>query len=188
MGDQDTLLHGCQSLLMPIPQIYGVALVQPLLIGLPLQNFQSLSNSSINYLPRIFSIFQAIRDYNVTLATASLNWLVCWAVKLSTNRTNRSRSFTTSLRVVFIHSTEHTVSAHAFSCQSSSTSGCHVSFSSSRTLFPLLLKIIAILGYWSSLRMHTCKVHCLLSKPDPGWEMRTSECLLTCFKTFYVLF
>lgn len=103
--------------------------------------------------------------------------LLCWAVKLSTNRTNLSRSLTDDLSVVLTHFTEHAVSVHAFSCHKTSTFGCHASFSSYWILFPFSLKIITILSCSPSPRMPICKEHCLFSSPDEGWLIQVVACL-----------
>ena len=126
---------------MLIPQIPIVSFIQQLLIVLSSQNFQSLGNSSINNLPQICSIFQAIPDFFELIG-------LLLAVKLSTERTNRS---------IFYYWIEGSM----YPLWVPSTSECHAFLSSSRNLFPLPLKL---LRFWVTDHQHVWKLaRCIAS-------------------------
>ena len=64
---------------------------------------------------------------------------------------------------MFTQLTKTVVSAQAFSCHNTPTSGCQAAFSSGRTLLPLLRNVMTILGWLPSAHVQNCSVHSLFS-------------------------
>ena len=84
---------------------------------------------------------------------------------------------TTGLRLRSTHSIQNLVSVHTHAFDSKYQPPDSMKpFSAADIRFPLTRKMTAILGRASEGLKQTCREHCRLSNPDPGWLTHTFLC------------